>query len=61
MPGALWARRDFGKAAFIQVQDRTGRLQIYVGKNKIGDEQFAVFGKLDVGDIVGISGKPFRH
>ena len=58
--GRIMARRDFGKAAFIQVQDRTGRLQIYVGKNKIGDEQFAVFGKLDVGDIVGISGKPFR-
>ena len=58
--GRIMARRDFGKAAFIQVQDRTGRLQVYVGKNKIGDDAFAVFGKLDVGDIVGISGKPFR-
>ncbi|MCD6527993.1 MAG: lysine--tRNA ligase [Desulfuromonas sp.] len=58
--GRIMARRDFGKAAFIQIQDRTGRLQVYVGKNKIGDDSFAVFGKLDVGDIVGIGGKPFR-
>ncbi len=58
--GRIMARRDFGKAAFIQIQDRTGRLQVYVGKKKIGDESFAVFGKLDIGDIVGISGKPFR-
>ena len=58
--GRIMARRDFGKAAFIQIQDRSGRLQVYVGKNKIGDDAFAVFGKLDVGDIVGISGKPFR-
>ena len=58
--GRIMARRDFGKAAFVQIQDRTGRLQIYVGKNNIGDDSFAVFGKLDVGDIVGISGKPFR-
>ncbi|OQY18872.1 MAG: lysine--tRNA ligase, partial [Desulfobacteraceae bacterium 4572_35.1] len=58
--GRMMARRDFGKAAFIQIQDRSGRLQIYVAKNKIGDESFAVFGKLDVGDIIGISGKPFR-
>jgi len=58
--GRIMARRDFGKAAFIQIQDRKGRIQVYVGKNKIGDESFALFGKLDVGDIVGISGKPFR-
>lgn len=58
--GRIMARRDFGKAAFIQIQDRKGRIQVYVGKNKIGDESFALFGKLDVGDIVGISGKVFR-
>ncbi len=58
--GRIMARRDFGKAAFIQLQDRTGKIQIYVAKNNIGDASFAVFGKLDVGDIVGVSGKPFR-
>jgi len=58
--GRVMARRDFGKAAFIQIQDRSGRLQIYVGKDKIGEEAFKLFGTLDLGDIVGISGQPFR-
>jgi len=58
--GRIMARRDFGKAAFIQIQDRSGRLQVYVGKDKIGDEAFKLFGTLDLGDIVGISGVPFR-
>jgi len=58
--GRIMARRDFGKAAFIQLQDRTGRLQVYVARDDIGEEAFAVFRKLDVGDIVGVAGKPFR-
>jgi len=58
--GRIMARRDFGKAAFVQVQDRSGRLQVYVARDDIGEEAFAVFRKLDVGDIVGIAGKPFR-
>jgi len=58
--GRIMARRDFGKAAFIQIQDRSGRLQVYVGKDKIGEEAFKLFGTLDLGDIVGISGQPFR-
>jgi len=58
--GRIMARRDFGKAAFIQLQDRSGSLQVYVGKDKIGDEAFALFGTLDLGDIVGLSGQPFR-
>jgi len=58
--GRIMARRDFGKAAFIQLQDRNGRLQIYVGKNNIGDEAFEQFRKLDLGDIVGVTGRPFR-
>ena len=58
--GRIMARRDFGKAAFIQLQDRNGRLQVYVGKNNIGDEAFDQFRKLDLGDIVGVTGRPFR-
>ncbi|MFO7984043.1 MAG: lysine--tRNA ligase [Desulfuromonadales bacterium] len=58
--GRIMARRDFGKAAFIQLQDRTGRLQVYVGRDNIGEEAFAVFRKLDIGDIVGVAGRPFR-
>jgi len=58
--GRVMARRDFGKAAFIQVQDRHGRLQVYVGRDGVGPEAFEQFKKLDLGDIVGVSGTPFR-
>ena len=58
--GRIMAKRDFGKAAFIQIQDRTGRLQIYIAKNIVGDESFNLFRKFDLGDIVGVTGRPFR-
>jgi len=58
--GRIMAKRDFGKAAFIQIQDRTGRLQVYVAKNQVGDESFELFRKLDLGDVVGLTGRPFR-
>ena len=58
--GRIMAKRDFGKAAFIQIQDRTGRLQVYVAKNLVGEESFELFRKFDLGDIVGIKGRPFR-
>ncbi len=58
--GRIMARRDFGKAAFIQLQDRSGRLQIFVRRDEIGDAAFEQFRKLDIGDIVGVTGKPFR-
>ena len=58
--GRIMARRDFGKAAFLQLQDGSGRIQVYVAKNQIGDESFELFKKFDIGDIVGIVGGPFR-
>lgn len=58
--GRIMARRSFGKAAFIQVQDRKGRLQVYVKKDSLGDEAFGRFETMDIGDIAGISGHPFR-
>ncbi|HKK01299.1 MAG TPA: lysine--tRNA ligase, partial [Desulfuromonadales bacterium] len=60
LAGRIMARRDFGKAAFIQLQDRTGRLQIYLGRDAIGPESFELFKKGDLGDIVGVAGTPFR-
>jgi lysyl-tRNA synthetase class 2 len=60
LAGRIMARRDFGKAAFIQVQDRKGCLQVYVVRDNVGTETFDQFRKLDVGDIVGLSGTPFR-
>ena len=58
--GRIMARRDFGKAAFLQVQDGSGRIQVYVAMNQIGEEAFELFKKLDIGDIIGIEGQPFR-
>ena len=58
--GRILARRSFGKAAFIQLQDRKGRIQLYVKKDEIGDEAFANFESFDIGDIVGAEGYPFR-
>lgn len=58
--GRIMARRDFGKAAFLQLQDGSGRLQVYVARNQIGEQVFEHFKKFDIGDIIGISGVPFR-
>jgi lysyl-tRNA synthetase class 2 len=58
--GRILARRSFGKAAFIQLQDRKGRIQLYVKKDEIGDEAFEAFESFDIGDIVGSEGYPFR-
>lgn len=58
--GRILARRSFGKAAFIQLQDRTGRMQLYVRKDVIGEDAFADFESFDIGDIVGATGWPFR-
>jgi lysyl-tRNA synthetase class 2 len=60
LAGRIMARRDFGKAAFIQVQDRKGLLQVYVARDRVGEESFDQFRRFDLGDIVGFSGSPFR-
>ncbi len=58
--GRILARRSFGKAAFIQLQDRKGRMQLYVKKDEVGETVFAIFETFDIGDIVGADGYPFR-
>ncbi len=58
--GRLMAVRNFGKAAFIKIQDYKGQIQGYVAKNILSDDDYFVFKKLDIGDIVYISGKLFR-
>jgi lysyl-tRNA synthetase class 2 len=58
--GRLMAVRNFGKAAFINIQDRKGRIQAYLHRNSIGESGFSLFKRLDVGDIVFLSGKPIR-
>lgn len=58
--GRMTNRRDMGKANFIDLRDDTDRMQIYVRKNDIGDEEFAEFKKYDLGDIIGIEGFVFK-
>ncbi len=58
--GRIIARRSFGKAAFIQLQDRKGRIQVYFRKDDLGEETFAQFESFDIGDIIGVEGFPFR-
>jgi lysyl-tRNA synthetase class 2 len=58
--GRIMAIRDFGKASFIQIQDRKGRIQAYLRKDIVGDPAFRLFKKLDIGDIIGAKGKVFR-
>lgn len=58
--GRLMAVRNFGKAAFIKIQDRKGLIQCYVAKNILSEKDFSLFKKLDIGDIVYVSGGLFR-
>jgi lysyl-tRNA synthetase class 2 len=58
--GRIMAIRRMGKASFFHLQDRRGRLQVYVQQNKLGEEGYALFRALDVGDIVGVWGHLFR-
>jgi lysyl-tRNA synthetase, class II len=58
--GRLMAVRNFGKAGFIKIQDRKGQIQSYVAKDILSENDYFVFKKLDIGDIIYISGKLFR-
>ena len=58
--GRLMVKRVMGKASFCKLQDREGLIQVYVARDAIGQEPYAAFKKLDIGDIVGVSGTVFR-
>ena len=60
LAGRIVAVRDFGKASFIQIQDRKGKIQAYVRKDLVGESAFQLFKKLDLGDIILVEGKIFR-
>jgi len=60
LAGRLVAMRDFGKASFVHLQDRSGRVQAYVKRDAVGEEMFATFKAMDLGDFAGVSGRPFR-
>jgi len=58
--GRIMARRDMGKAAFIDIQDSKGRIQSYVRKDAIGEKAFEEFKLYDIGDIIGLKGTVFK-
>ncbi|MBQ8015184.1 MAG: lysine--tRNA ligase, partial [Clostridia bacterium] len=58
--GRMMSRRDMGKANFIDIRDLSGRMQVYVKIDEIGEENFADFKKWDIGDIVEVKGFVFR-
>jgi lysyl-tRNA synthetase class 2 len=58
--GRMMAINRFGKAAFIRFKDRTGQLQAYVRKDKIGNQSYDLFKQMDIGDFVGLKGGMFK-
>ena len=58
--GRMMSKRVMGKASFCHVQDLKGTIQSYVARDNIGEESYKDFKKLDVGDIIGITGEVFK-
>ena len=58
--GRLMSKRGMGKAMFCDLQDGQGRIQLYVRIDELGEDAFARFKKVDIGDIVGVEGEAFR-
>lgn len=58
--GRMMAIRDFGKACFVRIKDRTGMIQLYIQRDKVGAENYAFFKEWDLGDIVYAEGTLFK-
>ncbi len=58
--GRMMAINKFGKSSFIRFRDRSGQLQAYIRKDKVGNASYSLFKKLDIGDFVGLSGTLFK-
>ncbi|MBN1447875.1 MAG: lysine--tRNA ligase [Bacteroidetes bacterium] len=58
--GRIMTMRRMGKASFAHLQDHTGRIQFYIKRDDVGDDVYAAFKLLDIGDIVGVKGFVFR-
>ncbi len=58
--GRIMSKRDMGKSSFCDIQDRDGRIQLYVRINEVGEDKYTSFKKLDIGDLLGVSGTVFR-
>ena len=58
--GRLMSKRGMGKVSFCDLQDKLGRVQLYVRRDLVGEEEYGWFKKYDTGDIVGVTGEVFR-
>lgn len=58
--GRLMLKRNMGKTTFAHIQDYSGKIQVMAKKDKLGEENYAEFKKLDIGDIIGIEGLLFK-
>ena len=58
--GRLMAKRVMGKASFCHIQDMQGRIQAYVARDSVGEDEYKAFKKLDIGDIIGVTGTVFE-
>ena len=58
--GRIIARRIMGKASFVGLSDNTGKIQLYVRRDDVGEDVYAAFKKWDIGDIVGVEGFVFK-
>jgi lysyl-tRNA synthetase class 2 len=60
LAGRLMSKRGMGKSSFCDIQDRDGRIQLYVRINELGEAAYEDFKKLDIGDIIGVAGEVFK-
>lgn len=58
--GRMMSKRIMGKASFAHMLDATAQIQLYVRKDELGEEEYAAFKQLDIGDIIGVTGEVFR-
>ena len=58
--GRTMSKRIMGKASFAHVQDLSGNMQLYVARDSLGEEAYAGFKKMDIGDIIGVKGTVFK-
>lgn len=58
--GRMMAVNKMGKSSFVRFKDGSDQMQVYIQKNKVGDETYAVFKKLDIGDFIGVEGPLFQ-
>lgn len=58
--GRIMTKRDHGKSSFVHLQDCEGKIQVYVRRDKVGADDYLIYRRFDVGDIIGASGVVFR-